>query len=592
MKKMKRTWAILLALVLTVALAVPGFAAEGVYSITITNDKAGHTYEAYQIFAGTVASDDEQEGNETGPMLGNITWGDGVNGDRIGALLAALKADANLVALPGMADAANAADVAAALDGANAETAAAFAEVVSGFLAAAPTGQTNEHVDNARYVINGLPAGYYLVKDKDDSLEGDADNATEYIVQVLGNVTMEPKDSDIPTVEKKVSEEDYRQDDGYGTTYNDVADWDIGDSVPFKLIGSIPDMSAYDTYEYIFTDTLSNGLTLQVETINVYIALGRDDEVREYTPLTEDVDYTLTPNNVENGGGSFSIAFDNLKTAPYIAEGNRNFVIVTYDATLNPNAEIGLPGNPNSVYLEFSNNPNGDGLGRTTEDRVIVFTYELDGDKVDGANPDTKLPGAQFVLFNGGHTRVAQIDANGRLADWLEPVDINHDVTGNNDAERMANLTAEDFANYNNGSLLITSAENGLFSVAGLDDGTYYLREIKAPDGYNLLDADLRVVIDADTANGQNWDGVTPGTALTGLTVTTQLGEDGEAVGPVVGDTTDGAVAITVENNGGSTLPETGGIGTTIFYAAGALLVLCAGVLLFVKLRMRKAGDE
>lgn len=586
MKKMRRTWAILLALVLTVALAVPGFAAEGGYSITITNDKAGHTYEAYQIFAGTVASDDEQNvgGGDgiTGPMLGNIIWGTGVDAGRIDDLLAALKADATLGVLEGMADAATAADVAAALDGANAETAAAFAEVVSGFLAAAPTGQTNTHVENARYVINGLPAGYYLVKDQDDSLQGEEDTATEYIVQVLGNVTMEPKDSDIPTVEKKVSEEDYRQDDGYGTTYNDVADWDIGDSVPFKLIGSIPDMSAYDTYEYIFTDTLSNGLTLQEGTINVYIALGRDDEVREYTPLTEDVDYTLTLNNVANGGGSFSIAFDNLKTAPYIAEGNRNFVIVTYDATLNPNAEIGLPGNPNSVDLQFSNDPNGDGLGRTTEDTVIVFTYELDGTKVDGEDYDTTLPGAQFVLFNGGHTRVAAV-VDGKLSGWSELPDgylaANHEEIPDDAWAEVANAT-------------ITSDEDGLFSVAGLDDGTYYLREIKAPDGYNLLDADLRVVIDADTANGQNWDGVTPGTALTGLTVTTQLGEDGGVNGPVAGDTTDGAVAITVENNGGSTLPETGGIGTTIFYAAGALLVLCAGVLLFVKLRMRKAGDE
>lgn len=576
MKKMKRTWAILLALVLTVALAVPGFAAEGEYSITITNDKAGHTYEAYQIFAGTVASDAEQVGNETGPMLGNIIWGTGVDGV---ALLAALRAADN-----GKYGACTtAADVAKALgaEGATAADAAAFAEIAAQHL-------TETHYDSTKgdgvYTISNLPAGYYLVKDRDGSLEGDADTATEYIVQVLGNVTMEPKDSDIPTVEKKVSEEDYRQDDGYGTTYNDVADWDIGDSVPFKLIGSIPDMSAYNTYEYIFTDTLSNGLTLQEGTINVYIALGRDDEVREYTPLTEGEDYTLTLNNVENGGGSFSITFDDLKTAPYIDQGNRNFVIVTYDATLNANAEIGLDGNPNSVYLEFSNNPNGDGLGRTTEDRVIVFTYELDGTKVDGEDNAT-LPDAQFVLFNGGYTRVAQIDANGRLADWLEPVDINHDVTGNNDAERMANLTAEDFANYNNGSLLITSAENGLFSVAGLDDGTYYLREIKAPDGYNLLEDDLKIVITATTANGQTWNGVAA-TALTGLTIAVN---DGGAQNGVL-DT--GAVAITVENNGGSTLPETGGIGTTIFYAAGALLVLCAGVLLFVKLRMRKAGDE
>lgn len=583
MKKMRRTWAILLALVLTVALAVPGFAAEGVYSITITNDKAGHTYEAYQIFAGTVASDDEQDVGDgdgiTGPMLGNIIWGTGVDAGRIDDLLAALKADATLGVLEGMAGAANAADVAAALDGANAETAAAFAEVVSGFLAAAPTGQTNEHVDNARYVINGLPAGYYLVKDKDDSLEGDADNATEYIVQVLGNVTMEPKDSDIPTVEKKVSEEDYRQDDGYGTTYNDVADWDIGDSVPFKLIGSIPDMSAYDTYEYIFTDTLSNGLTLQEGTINVYIALGRDDEVREYTPLTKGVDYTLTLNNVGNGGGSFSIAFDNLKTAPYIAEGNRNFVIVTYDATLNPNAEIGLPGNPNSVYLEFSNNPNGDGLGRTTEDTVIVFTYELDGTKVDGEDYDTTLPGAQFVLFNGGHTRVATIDENGKFRGWVELPDGYNNTT-------YANIPYETWVVFNEtNNVIMTSAADGTFGIAGLDDGTYYLREIKAPNGYNLLDDDLQIVITATTANGQTWNGVAA-TALTALTISVDnaAAENGEP--------NTGAVAITVENNGGSTLPETGGIGTTIFYAAGALLVLCAGVLLFVKLRMRKAGDE
>lgn len=567
MKKMRRTWAILLALVLTVALAVPGFAAEGVYSITITNDKAGHTYEAYQIFAGTVASDAEQEGNETGPMLGNITWGTGVNGDE---LLVALKAADN----EKYGACATAADVAEALgaEGATAADAAAFAEIAAQHL-------TGTHYDSTEgdgvYTISNLPAGYYLVKDQDDSLQGEEDTATEYIVQVLGNVTMEPKDSDIPTVEKKVSEEDYRQDDGYGTTYNDVADWDIGDSVPFKLIGSIPDMSAYNTYEYIFTDTLSNGLTLQVETINVYIAINRDDEVHNYVPLTEDVDYTLTFNNVANGGGSFSITFEDLKTAPYIDQGNRNYVIVTYDATLNPNAEIGLPGNPNSVYLEFSNNPNGDGLGRTTEDRVIVFTYELDGDKVDGANPDTKLPGAQFVLFNGGHTRVAAV-VDGKLSGWSELPDgylaANHEEIPDDAWAEVANAT-------------ITSDEDGLFSVAGLDDGTYYLREIKAPDGYNLLEDDLQIVITATTTNGQTWNGAAA-TALTALTIAVN---DGGAQNGVL-DT--GAVAITVENNGGSTLPETGGIGTTIFYAAGALLVLCAGVLLFVKLRMRKAGDE
>lgn len=571
MKKMRRTWAILLALVLTVALAVPGFAAEGVYSITITNEKAGHTYEAYQIFAGTVASDAATDGETAGPMLGNIIWGTGVDGV---ALLAALQAADN-----GKYGACTtAADVAEALgaEGATAADAAAFAEIAAQHL-------TEAHYDSTEgagvYTISNLPAGYYLVKDQDGSLQGDEDTATEYIVQVLGNVTMEPKDSDIPTVEKKVSEEDYRQDDGYGTGYNDVADWDIGDSVPFKLIGSIPDMSAYDTYEYIFTDTLSNGLTLQEGTINVYIAVNRDDEVRDYNPLTEGEDYTLTLNNVANGGGSFSIAFDDLKTAPYIDQGNRNFVIVTYDATLNANAEIGLDGNLNTVDLQFSNDPNSDGLGRTAPDTVIVFTYELDGNKVDGANQDTKLEGAEFVLFNGGHTRVATIDENGKFREWVELPDGYNNTT-------YANVPYETWVVFNEtNNVIMTSAADGTFGIAGLDDGTYYLHEIKAPNGYNLLDDELEVVITADTENGQTWNGVAAD-ALTALTISV---DDAAAEN---GDPNTGVVAITVENNGGSTLPETGGIGTTIFYAAGALLVLCAGVLLFVKLRMRKAGDE
>ena len=549
MRKAKKLAAVLLSLTMAMLLTIPAFAAEN-YSITIQNDKTGHTYEAYQIFTGDVSSDDQQGGNEEGPILSNIVWGSGVNG---AGLLAALKeADA---AKYGQCE--DAADVAA--------------EHLTD-----ATGTANAPVDG-NYVIEGLPAGYYLVKDQDGSLEGDADAATEYIVQVLGNVAMEPKDSDIPTVEKKVSEEDYHQDDGYGTTYNDVADWDIGDSVPFKLIGSIPDMSAYDTYEYIFTDTLSNGLTLQEDTVRVYIALNRDDEVRDYTPLTEGEDYTLTLNNVANGGGSFSIAFDDLKIAPYVDQGNRNFVIVTYDATLNANAEIGLNGNPNKVYLEFSNNPNGDGLGRTAEDTVIVFTYELDGTKVDGENAETKLEGAEFVLLNGGHTRVAHIE-NGKLVGWINLPE-GYDDNNYNEIPYEAWQTLNGTT-----SVIMTSAAEGAFGVSGLDEGTYYLMEIKAPTGYNLLENALRLDIAAATANGQTWAG-DPAVALTALTIDVDQG------GAQNGEVETGAVALTVANNQGATLPETGGMGTTLFYVIGGLLVAGAGILLVVRLRMR-AGDK
>lgn len=569
MRKAKKLAAVLLSLTMAMLLTIPAFAAEN-YSITIQNDKTGHTYEAYQIFTGDVSSDAQQGGNVEGPILSNIVWGRGVNG---ADLLAALKeADA---AKYGRCE--DAADVAEALGAENAAAAdaAAFAEIAAEHLTDA-TGTANAPVDG-NYVIEGLPAGYYLVKDQDGSLEGDADAATEYIVQVLGNVAMEPKDSDIPTVEKKVSEEDYHQDDGYGTTYNDVADWDIGDSVPFKLIGSIPDMSAYDTYEYIFTDTLSNGLTLQEGTVRVYIAVNRDDEVRDYTPLTEGEDYTLTVNNVANGGGSFSIDFDDLKTAPYVDQGNRNFVIVTYDATLNANAEIGLDGNPNNVYLEFSNNPNGDGRGRTAEDTVIVFTYELDGTKVDGENAETKLEGAEFVLLNGGHTRVAHIE-NGKLVGWIN-------LPEGYDDRNYNEIPYETWqALDGNTSVIMTSAAEGAFGVSGLDEGTYYLMEIKAPTGYNLLENALRLDIAAATANGQTWAG-DPAAALTALTIDVDRG------GAQNGDVGTGAVALTVANNQGATLPETGGMGTTLFYVIGGLLVAGAGILLVVRLRMR-AGDK
>lgn len=570
MKKIKSLVAILLSLTMLL-MAVPAFAA-GAYSITIQNDKEGHTYEAYQIFAGDVASDEAQGGNVEGPILSNITWGNGVNGT---ALLAALQAaDADKYG-----ECETAADVAEALgaENATAADAAAFAEIAALHLTNVE-GTATEPV-GGNYVINNLAAGYYLVKDQNGSLEGDADAATEYIVQVLGNVTMEPKDSDIPTVEKKVSEEDYRRDDGYGATYNDVADWDIGDSVPFKLIGSIPDMSAYDTYEYIFTDTLSNGLTLQPNTIKVYIAREKNDEVNNYTPLTQGVHYTLNTQNIgENGGGSFTISFADLKTAPYVNEEGRNYVIVTYDATLNAKAEIGLPGNPNSVDLQFSNNPNGDGLGRTTEDKVIVFTYELDGTKVDGANIDTKLGDAEFVLFNGAHTRVAHIE-NGKIVGWVNlPAGYNQGNYKEIPYEAWETLNADT-------NVIMTSAADGVFGVSGLDDGTVYLLEIKAPTGYNLMERDVRIDIAATTANGQNWNGAA-NTAFTALTIAVNQGNAQN------GNTDTGVVNVTVTNNQGSTLPETGGMGTTLFYVIGGLLVVSAGTLLVVRFRMRAGNKE
>ena len=580
MKKTKQLTAVLLSLLMAVLLALPAMAAEN-YSITISNDKTGHTYEAYQIFAGTVSSDAATDGETGGPMLGDITWGSGVDG---AALLVALKAaDAEKY------DACTtAADVAKALgaETATAADAAVFADIAANNLTETVEG-TADAPEGGNYVINNLPAGYYLVK---DSLHAD-DNQTgqvlsDYIVQVLGNVTMAPKSSDIPTLEKKVAEQGkgdegkYPDDGGYGTHYNDVADWNIGDRVPFKLIGSIPDMDAYDTYQYIFHDTISAGLTLDMGSFDVYVAKekNQDPVALKWNEVPAE-NYTLTP--TENG---FTLAIDNLKEFPYVTQEGRKYILVFYDAELNGNAEIGLPGNENTAYLEFSNDPNGDGTGRTEDDKVIVFTYQLDGTKVDGET-QAALQNAQFVLLNGAKSEAAVVVA-GKVTEWIK-FGTQADSTKLEIPTTYEGWTA--LAQQHNG-LILTSDENGLFNIAGLDDGTYFLREIQAPNGYNLLEEDVQLDIAATTVNGQEWDG-DPATALEGLNMTITVEGAEEEPTQVGGDPADGTVGVTVKNNQGATLPETGGMGTTLFYIIGGLLVVGAGVLLVVRIRMRSHNE-
>lgn len=566
MKKARKLTAVLLSLVMLLALVVPASAAD-TYSITIHNNKTGHTYEAYQIFAGTVSDDETDVETDAGPMLGDITWGSGVDG---AALLAALKAADE----EKYGACTTAADVAEALgaEGATAADAAAFADIAAQRLTATVEGTADEPV-GGNYVIEGLDAGYYLVK---DSLQAD-DNQTgqvlsDYIVQVLGNVTMDPKDSDIPTLEKKVAERSkYQMDEGYGMYYNDVADWNIGDSVPFKLIASIPNnIESYDEYKFVFHDTLSNAFTLERDSIKVFVAATTAATVEQFKPQDADL-YQVA---VE--GQSFTLTIPDINQLD--AHGNpANYVIITYSATLNQNAEIGLDGNENTAYLEFSNDPNGDGLGRTAEDTVIVFTYELAGTKVDGET-QAALQNAQFVLLNGAKSEAAMVE-NGKVTGWAKVA--TEAAAGD---VQMPGTYEEWVERYGDQNVILTSAADGIFKIAGLDDGTYYLREIQAPNGYNLLEEDVKLVITAETSNVQNWAGE-PDQALTALNISVN---DGVAQDGVL-DT--GIVNVTVRNNQGATLPETGGMGTTLFYIIGGLLVVGAGILLVVRIRM-KAHNE
>jgi len=542
MSPIKKFAGLLLALILALSLTSTAFAA----TVTLPTDAflQGHTFTAYQVFSG----------REENGVLSDIQWGSGINS---AAFLSALKADGTYGAL--FAACVTAADVANALSTNNTNT----------NLANQVAKLAEDHKAGTGTVLaageNVLADGYYLIVDTTaDVGEDSAYNAA--LLQVVGDIVITAK-TDYPTVEKKVLEDDkYNTNDGYGIGYNDVADYNIGEAVPFHLLGTVPDhLDYYDTYKYIFHDTLSAGLTPPApEDIKVYLSVDAAVDTGDTDLSTINPDGTL-PYEITVLGQKITVTFSDLKVIPNTA--HDMYIIIEYSATLNENAVIGLDGNPNTVYLEYSNNPDRSGAGdtdntgNTSEDRVIVFTYELDVVKVDGQNTDAKLRDAQFVLLNADATRVAGV-VNGKFAGWLDLPAVSGD--------------------WDPASILVSAETTGLFSVAGLDDGTYKLREVAAPAGYNLLTEDITVVITATTVNGQNWTNGIAGSALTHLAVTA------DAV-PGIGNADTGIVEINIANNSGSILPETGGIGTTLFYILGAVLVVAAVVFLVTRKRMGRA---
>lgn len=537
--KNTRKFAAFVASFLAVAcMAAPmatSFSADAEGSIEIVNSAKSHTYEAYQIFDGDLA----------GSVLSNVAWGSGIDSTKTADLMTEIKT------IDGFADCADAAAVAAKLAETtefDAEVTQKFASVVGKYLSNTKTAST---FADGKYTISGVDDGYYLVKDSDDSLSGEHDAKTRYIVQVLGTKTDITPKSSFPTVEKKVLEDD-KEVTGKPTydaetteKWNDVADYCIGEAVPFKLYGTMPStIGDYSKYKYVFHDTLASQFTAP-----------------DKTTVTVKIDGKAAENAVVDvTGQNITVTFADIKNGNTVTADS--IVTVEYSAVLNSDAVIGLNGQENEVYLTYSNNPNwvGDGTGgpgdtpkdegQTPKDAVIVFTYELDTTKVDGADDTKKLVDAEFKLLNEAQNKEAKVE-DGKFVEW---VDIDAGTTLKSDAD-------------------------GLFKVAGLDDGTYYLKETKAPEGYNLLSAPVEVVIKATTINDQNWGMTDASAALTKLDVTAD-GKAGTA------DAATGIASIKIANNAGSTLPSTGGIGTTIFYVAGGALVVGAGVLLVSKKRM------
>ena len=538
MKTTKKIVSILLALAMVLSLATTAFAEDGeatpaTYSITINNDAEGHTYEAYQIFVGDLSVTTDENGKEV-KVLSNVKWGK--NAKQTGVVAEEI------------------------LEDLTAEEAISYVDMSTD-----PAGTST--VVDGQYVIAGLAPGYYLVKDQNGSLNGDNDSYTQYILKVVADVTATPK-SDVPEVEKKVDDENDSNTNEDATDWEDSADHDIGDHVPFQLKATLADnVEDYLKYKIVFHDTMSKGLTYDEGSYKVY--LGNDPATR--TEVTSHFQINVGEYSATEGT-KISFTCENVKA---FGATNSSVIVVEFTATLNEYANIGAAGNPNEVYLEYSNNPNwgwdkwedkddddkwdegetpenpdnpdnpnGDETGNTPKDKVIVFTYKVIVNKVD--QDKAPLKGATFTMYKKLSAQPA------------EDSDVNYITETKNDVVTYWQIIGE-----------IKGEEISTFEWIGLDDGDYKLVETVTPAGYNTIDP-IEFTISAtheEESDDPKLLTLSGGDKFTGNV----------DVGTLTGE---------VVNNAGTVLPETGGVGTTIFYILGAVLMLGTAVVLVARKRM------
>lgn len=490
--------ALLAAFALVLAMAVPAWADEVTYKITIKNSVG--TYEAYQIFKGDLA----------GNVLSNIEWGTGVT-------------EAGKTAFGRV----TAAEVAKTLD--NETAAKAFATEISKYLGTAAGKGTDE--------ITGLSAGYYLIKNESVNPN---EAYTDFILQVVNNVEITPKGQK-PTLEKQI-----KHNDG---EWGVVGDNQIGDTVEFRTITTVPNTTGYTEYLYAICDEMSAGLTSNVKDasgITIKIDDGEELDSSYYTVTVDSTD-----------ANKFSVKVDILKAIKEgkIKEGDRLYTY--YTGVLNKDATVYDEGNQqNTAFLQYSNNPHDNTTsGKTPYEIVYDWTFKMNVQKVDGAN-DKELADAKFVLSKNGAVDLGTISEDGTPAKTENLIKLVYDSAKN--TYRVATASDE------NTTYVMTA---GNITIKGLDDAVdYYLYETKAPAGYNRLTEPVKFRINA-TYNG--------------------TGDSCEAVSTKVGDKAAvTGLKVSVENNAGTTLPSTGGMGTTVFYVVGGGLMAVAVVLLVTKKRM------
>ena len=484
MNKLRKLTCLLLALMMVFAMTATASAAGDTSTITAP-DGSTRTYEVYQIFVGDL--DPESK------VLSNVKWGKNGTGTE-GELVDEATLDA-LTSVNGKSDT----EKMAAIENYVKLTSEKFGEV------------------KAEQPLT-VPNGYYLIKDVGPVNEGET--YSRYIVKIVENITIAPKTSNV-TFQKKVM--DINDTTGEKSGWQDSADYDIGDSVPFQLTGTVADdFKQYTSaYYFAFHDKMDESLDFVQNSVEVYVGS---------TLITEGYSLNYTPH-------TFDLIFDDLRNVEGVTAGSK--ITVEFKATLNASAKLGNQGNVNDARLEYSNNPYSEQKGTTNWDSVIVFTYQVVVNKyANEVKEGNERTGAEFTL-----------------------------------EKKLPNDGRETIA-------VVKNEAGTTFTFKGLDDGDYILTETVTPSGFNTIDP-IEFTVTAD--HKVTWEGEDRKTILTNLNgAPTEAG-----LIEFTPNVESGTLTTNVVNKSGSTLPETGGMGTTLFYVLGGVLVLAAVVLLVTKKRMR-----
>ena len=576
MKKLvSRFMAVLMAMTMILSMSMTAFAAEAPKgTLTVNNTVAGKTLDLYQIFTATK--------NEAG----NVAYT--LNSAYEGFFQSKISGASTLT---GEALSEKAYEYVKTQVGTDGSNGAAFAKDIMGWILSA-SGETKTAVESThsttttadtKTVIENLAYGYYVVyplgaTDTSTAPGNEKVKSVASLVSVTGiDATVNMK-SNYPTVDKKIipaqsgsgitigaivngnwegnhqmelDDENESEDTiaPHGATdEKKVGDFGIGDTVTYQLTSKVPDMTGYNSYTFKFSDTLSKGLDLK-EVLSVKVG-----------------NTTLTAKST--GANTYALAYDKSNRTLtvtlndfYNSYKNRtgDTITVVYTATLNRDAVIGMNPNTNKAVVEYSNNPKSDGTGKSEPSIVDVHTFDFTIFKYYLKDEtQTGLANAEFELYKANEA--------GDAADTNAKINI---VDEGNGVYRQA--TADEAKATGFTSAKIVSDADGKVLVKGLDAGTYYLRETKAPEGYNKLLSDIKVEIKPvyDETTGK----------LTSYSV--DYTYNGKTTnGAAITNKTD-SPEVAVENKTGAQLPSTG--------SKGALMVTLAGIVLFGALTASKA---